>query len=93
MRDASAKKIGLSLNKNLYKGSCLTLLLLDGLLRFSAHDIVLRVDIEKAYLQISITENEKDYLCFLWFDNIYKENADIIKYRFCRYIYGPICFT
>ena len=89
--DASAKNKGPSLNESLYKGPCLTPLLFDVLLRFRAHDIALTADIEKAYLQISVTEGERDYLHFLWFDNIYKENPDIIKYRFCRVIFGATC--
>ena len=75
----------------MYKGPCLTPLLFDVLLRFRAHDIALTADIEKAYLQISVTESERDYLRFLWFDNIYKENPDIIKYRFCRVIFSATC--
>ena len=42
------------------KGPCLTPLLFDVLLRFRAHDIALTADIEKAYLQISVTESERD---------------------------------
>ena len=60
MYDASAKNKGLSLNESLYKGPCLTPLLFDVLLRFRAHDIALTADIEKAYLQISVTESERD---------------------------------
>ena len=70
--DASAKNKGPSLNESLYKGPCLTPLLFDVLLRFRAHDIALTADIEKAYLQISVTESERDHLRFLWFDNIKK---------------------
>ena len=58
--DASAKNKGPSLNESLYKGPCLTPLLFDVLLRFRAHDIALTADIEKAYLQISVTESERD---------------------------------
>ena len=58
--DASAKNKGPSLNESLYKGPCLTPLLFDVLLRFRAHDIALTADIEKAYLQISATESERD---------------------------------
>ena len=63
--DASAKNKEPSLNESLYKGPCLTTLLFDVLLCFRAHDIALTADIEKAYLQISVTEGERDYLRFL----------------------------
>ena len=71
-----------SLNKILYDGPCPTSLLFDILLPFGAHGIAVAADIEKAYLQISVTESERDHLRFLWFDNIYIENLDIVKYQF-----------
>ena len=31
---------------------------------YYTHDLALTADIEKAYLQNSVTESERDYLCF-----------------------------
>ena len=88
--DASAKNKGPSLNESLYKGPCLTPLLFDVLLRFRAHDIALTAVQRKLTYKFLLLK-VRDYLCFLWFDNIYKENPDIIKYQFCRVIFGATC--
>ena len=44
------------------------------------------MDIEKAYLQININEEHRDYLRFLWYLNLQEES--IISYRFTRVILG-----
>ena len=80
--DASAKNKGLSLNECLYKGPCLSPLLYDVLLKFRVHSIGITADIEKAYLQISVDPQDRDYLKFLWYDDILKSHPEIIKYRF-----------
>ena len=38
-----------------------------------------------------MNESERDYLRFLWFDDIYKETPSIVKHRFCRVIFGATC--
>ena len=45
-------------------------------------------DIEKAYLQININEEHRDYLRFLWYRNLQEES--IIRYRFTRVIFGVV---
>ena len=48
--------------------------------------VVICGDIEKAFLQIRIRENERDFLRFHWSE---KANYDIIKiYRFTRLFFG-----
>ena len=48
--------------------------------------VVICGDIEKAFLQIRIRENERDCLIFHWSE---KANYDIIKiYRFTRLVFG-----
>ena len=69
--DASARNNGPSLNDCLYKGPHLTPLLYHILLRFCSHLVALTSDLEKAFLQINVNENDLDYLRFLWFDNIF----------------------
>ena len=44
------------------------------LLKFRVHPIVLTADIEKAYLQININEEHRDYLRFLWYLNLHEES-------------------
>ena len=45
-------------------------------------------DIEKAFLMISVTTKDRDVLGFLWFDDVVKENPDIVKLRFTRIVFG-----
>ena len=71
--DASARDNGPSLNDCLYKGPHLTPLLCDILSRFHSHVVPLTSDIEKAFLRIIVNENDRDYLRFLWFDNIFSD--------------------
>ena len=59
--DASAKIFGPSLNEYLYKGPQLTLLIFDILLLFRAQVIALTADIEKAFHQISVDNDDRDY--------------------------------
>jgi hypothetical protein len=63
--DASARSNGPSLNDCLYVGPSLLPLLFDILLRFRLHRIALVADIEKAFLNISISEEDRDFLRFL----------------------------
>ena len=39
-------------------------------MRFRTHKIGLIADIEKAFLQISVAEEDRDVLRFLWVDDI-----------------------
>ena len=57
------------------------------MLRFRVHNSGLIADIEKAYLQISVAPEHRNYLRFLWFD-VYKKNPEILKHRFTRVIFG-----
>ena len=87
--DASAKsRENVSLNDVLYKGPCLTPLLYDVLLRFRIHPVAIIADIEKAYLQIGIKENHRDFLRCLWYRNVFADVPEIVKLRFCRVIFG-----
>ena len=63
--DASAKGNGPSLKECLCKGPPLTPLIFDILLRLRTFVIALTADIEKAFLQFSINQNDRDYLRFL----------------------------
>ena len=85
--DASAKcKDTISLNDVLHKGPSLNAKLYSLLLKFRVHPIVLTANIEKAYLQININEEHRDYLRFLWYRNLQEES--IIRCRFTRVIFG-----
>ena len=70
------------------KGSNYTPLLYDILLRFRTKAIALTADIAKAFYMISIAETDRDYLRFLWFDNIYADQPTIVRNRFARLVMG-----
>ena len=60
--DASSKTEGVSLNGCLNSGPCLVPNLSDVLLRLKCHQIALILDIEKAFWQISIAPEHRDFL-------------------------------
>ena len=79
-----------SLNDILYSGPCLLPLIEDILLRLRLGRIAVNADIQQAFLQISVNECHRNYLRFLWYNNIFDEN--ILKvYRFGRVLFGPTC--
>ena len=87
--DASAKtNDNPSLNDCLHKGPQLTPLIYDILLRFRCFAIALTADIEKAFLQIGIVDKDKDYLRFLWFNDVFADEPIIVCNRFARVIWG-----
>ena len=86
--DASARDTGPSLNYCLYKGPHSTPFLYDILLRFCSHFVALTSGIVKAFLQINANENDRDYLRFLWFDNIFSGQPKIVRNRFARVVFG-----
>ena len=87
--DASAQSgEGPSLIDCLFKGPQLTPLIFDILIRFRAYSIALTSDIEKAFHQISIDKNDRDYLRFLWFDNVFSDNPKVVRNRFARVTFG-----
>ena len=59
------------------------------ILRFYCDDfIVLAADIKQAFLQISINKEHRDLIRFLWYEDIYKENPELVTLRFCRVVVG-----
>ena len=73
--DASATISSPSLNDCLHSGPSLTTLLNGVLIRFRVNKIAFIADIEKAFLNISISEKHRDFIRFLWYENI--NNLDI----------------
>ena len=85
---ARASQGDLSLNECLEKGQNMTPHIFEILLRFRSHLIGIIADIEKAFHQIVIDEGDRDFLRFLWFDNITDIKPRIIQYRFTRLVFG-----
>ncbi|XP_050500156.1 uncharacterized protein LOC126880374 [Diabrotica virgifera virgifera] len=85
--DASAKDgNGNSLNDLLEKGPNLIELIIPLILKFRLHKIGVTSDIAKAFLQISISEKDRDFLRFLWWKNY--EKREIKIFRHCRVVSG-----
>ena len=82
------------MNDVLFAGPSLTESLEDVLLRFRCHNYAFSADIEKAFLQIGITPEHRDYIRFLWFEDIknidfeHFENNQLVEYRFTRVLFG-----
>ncbi|UYV72990.1 hypothetical protein LAZ67_10001409, partial [Cordylochernes scorpioides] len=84
--DASCKKKGLpSLNKCLEKGDNLIELIPDLLLRFRLGKYGIIADIRKAFLQIQVREEDREFLRFLWWKN---DQKTLKFYRHCRVVLG-----
>ncbi|XP_051161418.1 uncharacterized protein LOC127281645 [Leptopilina boulardi] len=85
--DASANVAGFpSLNQCLEKGPNLIELIPATLLRFREHEIAVLADIRKAFLQIGINEQERNYLRFLW---LVDDEIKIFRHR--RVVFGLKC--
>ena len=51
---------------------------MDIILRFRTHRKALAGDIEKAFLNVSVAEEDRDVLRFLWFDDVKTEYPEVI---------------
>ncbi|XP_066926074.1 uncharacterized protein [Clytia hemisphaerica] len=92
--DASAKtrKDNKSLNECLYRGPVIMEDLCGLLMRFRTKKIGIVSDIEKAFLQIGIQEDQRDVTRFLWLKDVTKpvSNDNLMVYRFARVPFGII---
>jgi len=91
--DASAKvkPSSPSLNECTYTGPSLISQIFEILTRFGSHKIGLVSDIEKAFLNIAVTKEQRDLMRFLWIDDVTKPDPTVEVYRFCRVIFGMNC--
>ena len=67
--DCSAQYEGESLNKHLLQGPDLTNNLTGVLCRFRREPVALMCDIEAMFHQVKVTEEYRDFLCFLWWED------------------------
>ena len=85
--DASAKTNSPSLNDCLYTGPKFGQNIMDIIIRFRVHRVALTGDIEKAFLMISVTPQDRDVLRFLWVDDVLKDVPSVQTYRFTRVVF------
>ena len=86
--DAFTRIEGPSLNDCLYKGPQLTPLIFDILYRFQTYPVTLTSYIEKVFLKISTEPMERNYLRFLWYDDVFSDFPKLKGLRFARVIFG-----
>ena len=91
--DASSKGKGSqpSLNECVYVGPSMVPAIFDILLRFRAYKMGLVADIEKAFLNIRVKEEQRDSMRFLWVRNLEDEDLEIIVFRFKTVLFGMSC--
>lgn len=87
--DASSKENNKSLNDCLCSGSDLNRNLLDIIINLRKLNTAFCADIKKAFLPISIAEEDRKYLKFLWLDNDAKIFFRILRFR--RVPFGVSC--
>ena len=86
---ARSKSEELSINDCLERGPDLITSLFDILIRFRSHPYVMVADIEKAFHMVSIKEEDRDALRFMWLKNMKDEDpAEYAEYRFCHLVFG-----
>ncbi|XP_063369404.1 uncharacterized protein LOC134657768 [Cydia amplana] len=91
--DGSAKiKEGNSLNECMYRGPSLLEDLTALLIKFRTGKVGITADVEKAFLQIGLQNEDRDVTRFLWVKDPSKELTDdnIRHFRFCRIPFGII---
>uniref|UniRef100_A0A914URF9 Reverse transcriptase domain-containing protein n=1 Tax=Plectus sambesii TaxID=2011161 RepID=A0A914URF9_9BILA len=92
--DASAKarRGAKSLNDCLYRGPLLLPDLCGMLIRFRTYKIAIMADVEKAFLQLGLEQEDRDAVRFIWLKDIKKpwSQDNLQVYRFCRVAFGVI---
>ncbi|XP_047986686.1 uncharacterized protein LOC125226671 [Leguminivora glycinivorella] len=91
--DASAKVTGQkSLNECLYSGPSMLEDLTALLLKFRTKRYGILADVEKAFLQVALQEDDRDVTRFLWLKDTTKEATEdnLLYLRFCRVPFGVV---
>ena len=77
-----------SLNDCLWTGPSLMPAIMNVLIRFRAWKYGLAADVRKAFYQIRIDENQRNFIRFLWVQDIQSDNPKLLILRFQRIIFG-----
>ena len=88
MYDASARTPGSpSLNDCLQKSPKFSQLVFDILVCFRTFKVAITADLENAFLQIAVAEDDRDYLRFLWVKDAMQEGSDLQVLQFARIVF------
>ena len=87
--DASSK-VGShpSLNDCLHTGPPMLEHIPDILIRFRINKVAITADIEKAFLMVGISKEDRDALRFLWLKDVHSEQPEVVALRFARVVFG-----
>ena len=58
------------------------------LLRFRLYQVAVTADIEKAFLMVSVAEEDRDALHFLWVEDMNSQLPRLVTLRFARVVFG-----
>lgn len=61
------------------------------LLRFRHSKYAVTTDIEKAFLNVGLEEEDRDVTRFFWFDDPTNPNGQLVNYRFKSVLFGATC--
>ena len=86
--DVSARGGGRSLNDCLHSGPKFDQNILDIIIRFRIYKIGVIADVEKVFLMVSVSKDDRDALRFLWVDDIGKIPPNPVEMRFTRVVFG-----
>ncbi|XP_064635263.1 uncharacterized protein LOC135492635 [Lineus longissimus] len=87
---AKANKTSPSLNDCLQKGPPLLNDLVGMLIRFRTHETAFVSDIEKAFLNITLDEGDRNFTKFLWLEDPDDPESNFIVYRFSSVLFGSV---
>ena len=88
---ARSSKFDFSINDCLSKGPNLLVSLFAILLRFRLFQVTVLADIEKAFLQVCVHQDDIDALRILWYKNPFDCNRKVAVFRFLRVVFGFVC--
>ena len=88
--DTSSKeyKYSKSLNDCLHVGPPLQPMVYDIFIRFQMYPVALLGDIEKAFLQIRVSPEDRDVMQFIWVKNVKQEPPVLQTRQFTKVIFG-----
>ncbi len=78
----------MSINECLETGPNLLPHLFDVVIKFRGYPIAMVADVEKAFHQVIIAPEDRRMIRFLWFDDVDKDNPEIVTYQFCHLPFG-----